>query len=259
MLSLLIDAGNTRIKWCVMDGAGTFVQRGNLLTVNVQSLASVEELPDPLDRAIFVSVAGDTVDAVLESQLARMVTGGVERFRSAGWVAGLRNDYARPEQLGADRLAAALGAWWRVGGDCLVANFGTATTIDVVRAGAGLQEKVGNATFSVQARFSGGVILPGLSLMRTALHRGTARLPEAAGTLVGIPDNTDDAIETGCHYAQLGALEEMRRQMPAETALVIAGGAADRLLPLLVERGLKPVDAPDLVLEGLAAAILHRF
>ena len=228
-----------------------------------------------VDRAIYVSVAGDAVNHHLAQTLSKLVGDAWQRFVSVPAVCGLRNDYANPGQLGADRLAAALGAWQRGQSDCLVVNCGTATTIDVVRRGddmltrlplspsqaarPDLQKKLGNATLEAQAHFVGGVILPGLSLMKSSLFRNTARLPDAAGKVVPIPDNTDDAIETGCLLAQLGAIEAMRRNLPAKAPLVLSGGAAKNLQPYLLDCGFTVVDAPELVLEGLAVAILHRF
>jgi type III pantothenate kinase len=95
--------------------------------------------------------------------------------------------------------------------------------------------------------------------MKSALRRNTARLPEAAGRVVAVPDNTDDAIETGCLLAQVGAVEAMWRQFSEPVPVLLAGGAADHLRNALQARGIVVIDAPELVLEGLAVAILHRF
>lgn len=270
MRVLLIDAGNTRIKWGVADAAGGISATGAVPTDDPSALTSALAALAPVDAAIYVSVSGEAVNQQIEQALQVLAVSRVQRFLSLPAVGVLRNDYARPGQLGADRLAAALGAWTRVGAGCLVVNCGTATTIDVVlplTAEAGrsgppstdLQKNLPNATAGLSARFAGGVILPGLSLMKSALHRNTARLPDAAGQCVALPDNTDDAIETGCQLAQLGAIEAMHRQLPTGSPLVLAGGAAAALLPLLIGRGLPVIDAPTLVLEGLAVAILHRF
>ena len=100
-----------------------------------------------------------------------------------------------------------------------VVSLGTATTADVLD-GAGV--------------FQGGVILPGLDLMRSSLARDTAQLPLADGRFDPLPRRTVDAIVSGCLHAQLGAIERMFRLVEAETGAVclLNGGAAGSLAPL---------------------------
>ncbi|HET6719557.1 MAG TPA: type III pantothenate kinase, partial [Rhodocyclaceae bacterium] len=241
---------------------------------------ALRQIGAAIERAIFVSVADDAVNQTLAKTLSGLAGEHWRRFVSTRQVAELRNDYAQVAQLGADRLAAALGAWRRVERSCLVVNCGTATTIDLVerlipasgagqpspgdcqtlRGGDSLRSQKNSADVAVpRARFAGGVILPGLSLMKSALRRNTARLPDAAGRVVAVPDNTDDAIETGCLLAQVGAVEAMWRQFADPLPVLLAGGAAGQLRDALQARGMGVVEAPELVLEGLAAAILQRF
>jgi type III pantothenate kinase len=115
---------------------------------------------------------------------------------------------------------------------------GTATTIDVLDAAG---------------HFRGGLILPGLDLMRKSLARNTAGLPEARGAYRDLPTNTDDAIVSGALHATLGAIERMAEQVcrpaSADFCVLLSGGAADMLAPHL-DLPLQRVD--NLVLEGLA-------
>jgi type III pantothenate kinase len=246
MKVLLVDAGNTRIKWAVWDTdspVGVWAARGDGAT------AAPAPVPAPLAHGVALalqcSVAGEAVSATIEAALRAAGVADVWHFRAVARIGPLVNAYARPGQLGADRLAAALGAWQRVRGDAIVVGAGTATTIDIVR-----REDAAAATFR------GGVILPGLDLMISSLARHTAGLPQASGVFREVPDNTDDAIVSGCLQAQVGAIARMREQLPADASCVLGGGAASRLLPHLAG---SPVHVPDLVLEGLAAAILHGF
>jgi len=110
---------------------------------------------------------------------------------------------------------------------------GTATTIDSLDA---------------TGRFLGGLILPGVELMKTALHQGTARLPLAEGRYADHPDNTGDAIVTGCLDAQIGAIERAYARLPGAQICLLSGGAAFALTPLL---DLPMRVAPNLVLEGM--------
>jgi type III pantothenate kinase len=114
-----------------------------------------------------------------------------------------------------------------------VVTAGTATTVDVLRG---------------DGRFVGGVILPGLELMKRSLARDTAGLPLAKGRFAGEPRNTADAIETGCLLAQAGAIERAFATMEPGAACVLAGGSARRIARHLSI----PVRLVDnLVLEGL--------
>lgn len=269
--ALLIDAGNSRIKWAcwaVPESANSatgmppvWQVRGDLPTADPSLLQG--QLAQALatsgagwDVAVLCSVAGDGVDDAIAAALEAVcavessssaVSAMLQRFRAQAQVGPLRNDYEQPARLGADRLAAALGAWARVQGPALVVCAGTATTVDVLQVGTGAD---------LAPRFSGGIIFPGLDLMRRALATQTARLPDASGVYQALPRNTDDAITSGCLNAQIGAIERMRAQLPVGAPCLLAGGAAERLRPWVAA---PVVYAPDLVLEGLAAAILHGF
>src|SRR5690606_31240552 len=92
---------------------------------------------------------------------------------------GVKNGYKKPAQLGADRWASLIAARAMHDGASLVVNAGTATTIDLL---------------DNSGRFLGGLILPGLRLMRSALANNTAELPLANATHSAIPTDTDSAI-----------------------------------------------------------------
>ena len=147
---------------------------------------------------------------------------------------GVSNAYADPARLGADRWAALIGARALHAADCLVVMAGTATTIDVLTA---------------NGEFRGGLILPGERLMKHALAERTAGLPLSGGSVTDYPRDTGDAIETGCFFAQLGAIERMFSRLGTERLCLLSGGAAGRMAGHL-SIPLRVVD--NLVLEGLA-------
>lgn len=231
---LCLDAGNTRLKWGLFDGTACRAQ-GALDHAHLLRLAA--ELPARPARILACNVAGAGV-ATRIAALATDLAVPLDWFRSTAAQCGVTNGYDRPAQLGADRWAALIGARHLHHGDALVVMAGTATTIDVLDA---------------TGRFRGGLILPGLDLMRTALARNTAGLPEARGAFRALPTNTDDAIESGCLQATLGAIERMaapaRRPAGADFLVLLSGGAAERLEPYLAFP-LRRID--NLVLEGLA-------
>lgn len=219
-MMLLIDAGNTRIKWALAEeGAapGAWHASGAVAHAELNHLPAAWR-GAAVSRAVVSNVAG----ARLRDQLQLMLpTTRIDWFASVPELAGLRNGYRRPSQLGCDRFAAALGArTLEPGKDLIVATCGTATTIDAVSAG-GL--------------FVGGMIAPGLGLMAASLARNTAQLPQIeAGRVLGagFADNTDDAILAGCLAAQAGAIERACTQHRA-AACIVSGGASPFISPVL--------------------------
>ena len=242
-MKLVLDMGNTRLKWGLADeGSPDHVQlqRLGVLDYGRESLASwAEECQSyPLEDICFASV----VDAEREQAVLSALPGhfGPRRLRVSQSIAGLENAYATPETLGVDRWAAAIGAWSLLGGPCLVISAGTATTVDLIQV-----HRSGGI-------YRGGLILPGVSLMLEALHKGTARLPQAVGVYRAAPDvadNTLDAMTSGALEATCGAIERMAQRLDEQAPWVITGGDAPRLASVLGSRA-KVIDG--LVLEGLA-------
>ena len=227
---LCLDAGNTRLKYGLRDGAAWRVQ-GALEYPEFDDLN--RQLPAMPTRIVACNVAGETARQRIEA-LGATLRIPVEWLSSSSAACGIRNGYETPQQLGADRWAALIGARALHGDACVVVLAGTATTVDVLDA---------------QGRFLGGLILPGLSLMRSALARNTADLPHARGLFRGLARNTDDAIVSGALHATLGAIERVRAAQPQGLACLLSGGAAGDLMPHMAQ----PCRVVDhLVLEGLA-------
>lgn len=239
MSLLLIDAGNTRIKWAV---AAPGAALGAWTLLDAVSHAGLDGAAAAwrragVSRALVSNVAG----AEVRERIARALPAGiaVEWFASTAERAGLRNGYRNPAQLGCDRFAAAIGARALAPGqDVIVATCGTATTVDAVTR---------------DGRFIGGMILPGLALMAGSLARNTAQLPQVTPGAAPPPlfgDNTDDAIVSGVLSAQAGAIERACAAHAA-TACIVSGGAAPTIAPVLKFSCLL-VD--NIVLVGLHAA-----
>lgn len=230
---LCIDCGNTRLKWGLREG-GAWLAQGALPLAEAESLDEV--LPQRPSRAIACNVAGPAVAQAVVLAAGRLGA-PLDWIHAHAEQCGVRNGYEHPQQLGADRWAALIGARALHDGPVLVVVCGTATTIDVLEA---------------DGRHQGGLILPGLSMMRESLAAGTAGLPTAAGEwrdpLTNIATNTLDAIASGCLAATLGAIERMFREI-GDRLVLLSGGAAAAVSPRLA---LPHRVAENLVLEGLA-------
>ena len=240
MRILAIDAGNSRIKWGLAED-GTWLRQSWVPTQEAGSLgAAWRRLPSP-QAVIAANVAGDLVERALAAA-ARRFHRRIRFVHAAVSQCGVRSSYDYPEQLGADRWAALIGAWHLYRGPCVVVGAGTTMTVDAL------------ATDGV---FLGGMIVAGLDLMREALARGTAGLKAEAGQFAFFPASTADAIESGAVNALAGAVERMLRFLreagQAAPLIVLSGGAAPQLAPQL-NGGVEVVD--NLVLEGLTRIAL---
>jgi type III pantothenate kinase len=210
-----IDAGNSYIKWGLHDGLA-WREGGSLPTGEVDRLGEVAARWPEGVGVVACCVAGQAVETAIEVAIEAGAPGcRLHWARSEALSAnGVRNGYERPERLGADRWAALIGARALGAGACLVVCAGTATTVDWLDA-------AGN--------FRGGLILPGVRLMRAALARNTAQLPDVEGEYRDEPRNTLDAIASGCLHAQAGAIERMFGKISAEgDALCLLTGGASR-------------------------------
>jgi type III pantothenate kinase len=239
-MKLLLDLGNTRLKWALAVDDGWFA-RG--------AVAWEEDVPAVLAQAWKALLCPDAVvgasvvDASREAQLASVIQ---EAFgKNTTWVrtpaeaCGVRNAYAEPRRLGVDRFLAMVAAHAAGHTPCVLAGIGTALTLDAL---------------TVDGRHLGGLIAPGPLLMQQSLLGATARVrPERAGEIFDIANNTADAVASGCWQAVAALIERfarnIARQFPEGTPrLLLDCGDAAALLPLLAV----PAElAADSVLRGL--------
>lgn len=245
-MNLLIDIGNSQIKWVVSTVEDVampprWLYQGQLGHEEIESLyLSIRHMP--LTKILVSNVAGVQVQQRLNGLLQTLAAKpALEYLVSSVERAGLRNAYRSPAQLGTDRFAAAIAAHRLYPNqNLIIATCGTATTIDSINA---------------DGRFEGGMILPGLRLMLESLSQKTAQLPAVDDRTVVqtlFATDTNQAIISGCISAQAGAIERAVQAMSAAVntpvRCLVAGGAAPAIAPhLAIEHQL--VD--NLVLIGL--------
>lgn len=230
---LLVDAGNTRIKWAVSE-AGNWVSQGHGDYVDWTGL---RQILSGVTRCHVASVASAARTAELASVLAEAGV-AVIWLRAEARYGDVLNGYAEPHQLGVDRWMGLIAARARARDAVLVASAGTALTVDALAA---------------DGRFLGGVIVPGLQLMRQALHSGTAGVEPAGGRVLPFPVSTADAVESGLVAALAGTIRQQHARLAEATGQVphciLTGGDAGVLAPWL---GMAVEIVPALVLEGVA-------
>lgn len=230
---LLIDAGNTRLKWARVED-GEWCAEGSGDYRDWTALARA------LDGVSACHIACVASDAHAQALAAVLAAAGVHAtwHEAAAAFGEVRNAYDTPRQLGVDRWMALIAARARCRGAVLVVSAGTALTADALAA---------------DGRFLGGVIVPGLALMRHALHTGTAGVAPQAGTVTAFPRSTADAVESGIVAALCGVIRQQYDLLATQAGMaprcLLSGGDATRLQPHL---GLEAEIAPMLVLEGIA-------
>lgn len=211
-MNLVIDIGNTRAKFAVFDGGRT-VASWTAERIGEESVAAALAAWPGVRKAVVSSTGADPqpVMRALSRRIGRCLLFG------PGVPVPLACDYASPETLGADRLAAAVGvATQYPGRNVLVVDFGTAVTADLVTA---------------DGTFRGGFISPGAGTRFRALHDYTARLPLCSPTdeILPLGDSTVSCIEQGVmsglayeiegHIARIGEKND-------DLLIIFAGGDA---------------------------------
>ncbi len=236
-MKLLIDAGNTRIKWALVKGE-RWLRTGVLPIGEASGLSQLFPRSQKIRQLWVSNVSGEKVAQHIRD-IARGTAGEVRFVVAQDMQCGVRNGYSKPAQLGSDRWAALIAAWHLVQGKCLVVNSGTATTIDAL---------------TEQGKFLGGLILPGVELMQRSLIAATEHLKSTKGKHVKFPRNSADAIHSGAIQASCGAIERQHTLLNDNRApVVLSGGAAGLLQPCLQQGffGVPPRVVDNLVLEGL--------
>lgn len=228
-MRLLVDAGNTRIKWALVQGDNWLHSGALPIARAVELSAQFADMRDVQD--VWVSnVAGESVEQAIR---AAVVADDWHFIAAQAQQCGVRNGYAEVSRLGSDRWAALIAAWHLVSGRCLVVNSGTAITIDAL---------------SENGEFIGGLIVPGVELMQRSLCGATAQLQAESGVYEAFPRRTSDGMYSGAVQAACGAVERQHELLGAEAMVVLSGGAAEILRDQL-NLTLRLVD--NLVLQGL--------
>ncbi|MBZ4193302.1 MAG: type III pantothenate kinase [Candidatus Contendobacter sp.] len=235
---LLADVGNSRIKWICCE-QGAFQQRGQARhgKEGWAELATRlwQALPRP-QRVLIVSVAGPAVQAALTQWIQQTWAINAEFAVSTATAFGIRNAYAEPERMGADRWVAMIAARTLTGQLCYVVDCGTAVTIDALAA---------------DGRHLGGVILPGTRLMREALYRETRQIPPETGVARLFGQSTRDGVWGGTEYAVAAAIDGITERMITSQGpglRLLTGGGGSAVLPHL-KKGYRL--EPDLLFIGL--------
>ncbi|MBS63777.1 type III pantothenate kinase [Salinisphaera sp.] len=235
-MRLLVDIGNTRCKWALARDT-TLVETGVVSRADAEDWTAA--LPQcPVESIHVSSVAQPEALSRLRAFAAEL---GVDlsAAESKARFAGLTNAYREPERLGVDRWMACIAAQADAGGSVLVADAGTALTLDFVDANGAHQ---------------GGLITPGVATMRGALRRQTQLRPTVEHAApVWLACDTDSAIAAGTLRSAISLLDSAALELAPDRLVLTGGGAPELARHLARPWALRP----HLVLEGLAIHARH--
>lgn len=239
----LLDVGNTGLKWAYLR-RDKLTKEGRLDYVS-QSLADSldvhwKNLPKPR-RAVICNVGSAETAGIVRDWMKQHWRVNAQFIQPVAEACGVRNAYFEPQRLGSDRWAALVAVRRKFRKSAIVVDCGTAITIDAMDR---------------DGKHLGGLILPGMAMMRDSLISGTegivlkANQPEAVSLLAR---DTEGAVAGGVLYTAVAVIDRVLADVTAaigsEMAYVITGGDAQVLLPLLMHSFNYE---PDLVLQGVA-------
>jgi type III pantothenate kinase len=233
---LVVDVGNTQTHFGVFgEGDGSLSEHWRFSTVRESTR---DELGAALSnllglRGLQFDDIGSSIVSSTVPQLSQEWSAMAERYLGQRMLVvgptirtGMPIRYDNPHEVGADRLANAVAAYDRVGDSCVVVDFGTAITYDVI---------------SAAGEYLGGIITPGAEISIDALYDRAAKLPkvELAEPRALIGKSTVDAIRSGIVFgfaAQVdGIIHRLRAELGARTTVIATGGLAPVLVPFVRE------------------------
>ncbi|MHB8551688.1 MAG: type III pantothenate kinase, partial [Acidiferrobacterales bacterium] len=222
-MNLLVDLGNSRLKWALAHGSewrtGGFaygVQFGPDLDREWSDIGRPR-------RVVAANVSSAERARALASWIQHRWAMPVDFLEAGRSQLGVTNTYDEPARLGADRWAALIAARHLYSGSICIVDCGTAVTLDALGA---------------DSIYRGGVILPGITLMRDCLRTGTAGIRSVDGRDDScLARNTADAVAAGTVFGVAGAvmriIEEFRTALGTDMRVIFSGGAATPVIARL--------------------------
>ena len=232
-MKLLVDIGNSRIKWSTLSADTLSAQSARSYQNNVTAICETLFQQKSLTHVILIHVLGKPFDNEINA-IAKQYSVKLLIVHSELQAYGIKTTYKQPEKLGVDRFVAMIAAHqlnkeYSNKQHCLIIDCGTAVTIDAIDA---------------TGKHIGGVILPGLHLCQDSLINKAHNLRQIKQELATVELNifattTAQGVKSGCHYSLAATIDKVCEAMEQEIASqhtvkrIICGGDANNIYTLL--------------------------
>jgi type III pantothenate kinase len=251
---LAVDVGNTNTVLGVFRETGELAAHWRIQTVAartsdeyavlLKSLLDMEGFPwRSIDTGIISSVVPPAVFGL--QRFFKTYYGGPAMVVGPGIKTGMPILYENPREVGADRIVNAVAAFEEIKAGCIVVDFGTATTWDVINP---------------KGEYMGGVIAPGIQISSEALYEHAAKLPRVELARPGkvVARNTVASMQAGLIYGYAGMVDSLVERIRAEIEFPARCIATGGLAPLIATET-RTIEATDdlLTLKGLKI-LYHR-
>jgi type III pantothenate kinase len=219
MTHLIGDIGNTKTKLCILDKKSKIIKRLNIETSKIKNQYYFKKIifsfvKDRIinKKALFSSVVPSVFFAIKKS-FKKYFNIQCQELKQTHYLKVIKIK-AKKKQIGSDRIANAIGSYYTYKSDCIVLDFGTATTFDVINRGT----------------YMGGVIAPGINLSLSTLTKRANLIPpftiKKINKVVG--KNTLSALRSGFYWGYAGMIENILRLINKETKksykIILTGG-----------------------------------
>lgn len=242
---LLVDIGNSRLKWGqVSNDHFNFEGACQYSVIELPQILTTIWGGLPIEAVFIANVAGEHIAAVVVEWLWQTYQIKPRFLRSQHYFGNLINAYTHPARYGVDRWMTLIAGWQRYQSAFCVIDCGSAITVDAV---------------SADGAHMGGLIVPGLSLLKTALTKGTQVAHSMDKPFDNLPsqhllaNDTYHGVMAGCYYSAVAFIRHITQDLIEEIGqplpCLLTGGDAPNFLPLLTH---EYEHRPHLVLEGLA-------
>ena len=219
MMHLIGDIGNTKTKVCILDKKFKIIKKLNVDTLKIKNQYYFKKIIFSfikgriVNKKVLFSSVVPSVFITIKKSFKKYFNIQCQELKQTHYSKIIKIK-AKKKQIGSDRIANAIGSYYTYKSDCIVLDFGTATTFDVINKGT----------------YMGGIIAPGINLSLSTLTKRANLIPpftiKKINKVVG--NNTLSALRSGFYWGYAGMIENIIRLIKKETKrtykIILTGG-----------------------------------
>jgi type III pantothenate kinase len=219
MTHLIGDIGNTKTKLCILDKKFKIIKKLNVDTLKIKNQYYFKKIIFSfikgriVNKKVLFSSVVPSVFITIKKSFKKYFNIQCQELKQTHYSKIIKIK-AKKKQIGSDRIANAIGSYYIYKSDCIILDFGTATTFDVINRGT----------------YMGGIIAPGVNLSLSTLIKRANLIPpftiKKINKVVG--NNTLSALRSGFYWGYAGMIENIIRLIKKETKrtykIILTGG-----------------------------------